>query len=325
MKTNLILATKSGVVFAEKEGDGWIELNRGLKGKEATEVIARGIDILAGTVEGVFRSQDLGHTWSPAKEGLTTRHIRSMYFYPGLEELVFSGTEPAGIFVSYDGGWTWRSCPEVAQLRDRHSWMLPYSPEAGCVRGFAFHGRQGYAAVEVGGVLGTNNAGENWNLVEGSHGEPDFDHKEGYVHADVHSIFVHPSSPKLVLAPTGGGLYLSQDGGKSWELIYSCYCRSAWWDPDNSDHIIFGPADSVDQNGRIEFTKDGGKNWNSASRGLQTPWEDYMVERFYLAREELLAVLSNGKLYSAPFSTLEWKPVLPDAGFIEALAVISDM
>jgi photosystem II stability/assembly factor-like uncharacterized protein len=323
MKTSLVLATTNGIVFAEREGDGWVELNRGLKGKDATEVIARGGDILAGTVEGVFRSENMGHTWTPGKEGLTTRHIRSMYYYPGVDELVFAGTEPAGIFVSYDGGWTWRSCPEVAQLRDRHRWMLPYSPEAGCVRGFAFHGRQGFAAVEVGGVLESRNSGENWDLVAGSTGEPNFEQQEGYIHSDVHSIHVHPSSPDLVLAPTGGGLFRSQDGGKTWALLYSCYCRSAWWDPDDPDHIIFGPADGVDHNGRIEVTRDGGGNWEDASEGLQTPWGDHMVERFYPAGDDLLAVLSNGEVFTAPFESLRWQPVLPDAGRVQAVAFIS--
>jgi photosystem II stability/assembly factor-like uncharacterized protein len=177
--------------------------------------------------------------------------------------------------------------------------------------------------VEVGGVLGSRNAGENWDLVEGSHGDPDFDHKEGFVHSDVHSILVHPSSADLVLAPTGGGLYRSKDGGRSWELLYSCYCRSAWWDPDNPEHIIFGPAEGVDSGGRIEVSQDGGRSWKDASQGLQTPWEEHMVERFYPAGDHLMAVLSNGEVFNSPFSTVEWQPVFPEAGRVQALAVIS--
>jgi photosystem II stability/assembly factor-like uncharacterized protein len=322
MKNGLVLATGQGVVFAEKDGDGWAEINRSLKDKDAPEVIAIGGDILAGTVEGIFRSENLGHTWSPGKEGLTTRHIRSLFLYPGLDELVFAGTEPAGIFVSYDGGWTWRSCPEVAQLRDRHGWMLPYSPEAGCVRGFAFHGRQGYAAVEVGGVLKSTNAGENWSLVPGSTGVPDFDPTEGSVHSDVHSILAHPSSPDLVLAPTGGGLYRSRDGGRFWELLYSCYCRSAWWDAENPDHIIFGPADGVDRGGRIEATHDGGQTWEPAAQGLGVPWKAHMVERFYPGSDSLFVVLSNGELFAASYSNLEWRAVLPGIDRVQAIAFL---
>ena len=84
-----------------------------------------------------------------------------------------AGTEPAGIFVSRDGAANWRECPEVGQLRDAHHWFLPYSPAAGCVRGFAFHGQRAYAAVEVGGVLRSDDEAQTWQLAAGSDGNPD--------------------------------------------------------------------------------------------------------------------------------------------------------
>ena len=93
-----------------------------------------------------------------------------------------------------------------------------------------------------------------------------------------------------------------------------------WIDPDDSDHIIFGPAESVDSNGRIEETRDGGRTWTPA--GLQTPWRNHMVERFAQAGDELLAVLSNGELISAPLASLEWKRVLPDVEDVAAAAVL---
>jgi len=117
---------------------------RGLDGQNVTSAIAREGVILAGTTNGVFRSDD-----------------------------EFVGTEPAAIFVSHNGARSWRECPEVAQLRDEHGWMLPYSPEAGCVRGFTFHGKRAYAAVEVGGALRSDDGGETWWLAEGSDGNPD--------------------------------------------------------------------------------------------------------------------------------------------------------
>src|SRR5512146_3478587 len=87
---------------------------------------------------------------------------------------VLVGTEPAAIFRSHDLGITWQGCPEVAELRDHFGWSLPYSPEAGCVRGFALHGSRAYAAVEVGGVLASDNGGQSWQLVSGSDGRPGF-------------------------------------------------------------------------------------------------------------------------------------------------------
>src|SRR6266581_4561827 len=147
MDTTLIVATGHGIFTYERNGNDWRARARGLDGQNVTSAIAREGVILAGTTNGVFRSDDSGEKWHAGSSGLHTRHVRWMAFHPDLSDYEFVGTEPAAIFVSHNGGGSWRECPEVAQLRDAHGWMLPYSPEAGCVRGFTFHGTRAYAAV----------------------------------------------------------------------------------------------------------------------------------------------------------------------------------
>ena len=292
--------------------------------QHVTSLIAREGVILAGTRHGVFRSDDVGHTWHAASVGLTCPHVRWLAFHHDISDREFAGTEPAGIFVSHDGAQTWRECEEVAWLRDHYHWMLPYSPEAGCVRGFAFHGDRAYAAVEVGGVLRSDDGGETWLLAEGSDGNPDLGGPpEPFVYPDVHSIHLHPSSPDLVFAPTGGGFYRSVDGGRTWELLYDCYCRAVWIDPLDPDHMILGPADSVEQNGRIEETRDGGVTWHTASHGLRVPWSQHMVERFTQIDDELWAVLSNGEVIAAPLTSLEWQSRLHGVEQVTAVTVLA--
>lgn len=306
------LATENGVVITEHDGNGWREIARSLVGKQVTSLIARERVVLAGTTVGVFRSDDDGQTWQVASSGLTDPHVRYLAYHPDISDREFAGTEPAGIFVSHDGAHTWRACPEVAHLRDRYRWSLPYSPQAGCVRGFAFHGSRAYAAVEVGGVLRSDDGGESWRLAEGSDGRPDLNGPSApFIYPDVHSIAVHPLSPDLVYAPTGGGFYRSTDGGATWSCLYDCYCRAVWLDPSDTAHLILGPADGVDTNGRIEESYDGGRTWQRASQGLSVPWRRHMVERFFQTDDGLLAVLSNGELLTAPLVTLEWQAVLP--------------
>jgi photosystem II stability/assembly factor-like uncharacterized protein len=324
LKTLLIVATADGLLTCERDGDNWRVANRGLAGHRATSVVAREGVILAGTTDGVFRSDDLGRTWEPASAGLSHRHVRWMAYHPDISDLEFAGTEPAAIFVSRDGAATWSERPEVGRLRDTHKWFLPYSPEAGCVRGFAFHGQRAYAAVEVGGVLRSDDGGATWRLADGSTGNPDFAVPAApLVHADVHLVEVHHTSPDLVFAATHSGLYRSTDGGTTWARIYTgCYCRAVWIDAADPDHIVLGPADSVDRNGRIEQTRDGGCTWAPASAGLDVPWRRHMVERFLQVDNELLAVLSNGALHAAPLATLEWRRILPEVGEVAAVTVM---
>src|SRR5258706_16073821 len=119
MKTMLFLATSTGLETLQDDDDSWRETTRGLAGHNVTSVIAREGVILAGTTDGVFRSDDLGHTWRAASAGLIHRHVRWMAYHPDISDFEFVGTEPAAIFISRDGGESWRECPDVAQLRDQ--------------------------------------------------------------------------------------------------------------------------------------------------------------------------------------------------------------
>jgi len=253
----LYLATNNGVTVLQP--GGWQVVRRGLEGQPVTSLSAQAGRILAGTRAGIFWSEDQGHSWQPARTGPDHSHVRWLAFHPHLPGLAFAGTEPAGIYRSTDGGQSWQAGEGVQSLRDRLGWFLPYSPEAGCVRGFAFQGPQIYAAVEVGGLLVSEDQGATWQLAAGSDGRPDLQEPpEPKIHPDVHSIEAHPAAPGLLFAPTGGGFYRSSDGGRTWQERYAAYCRAVWVDPAVADHLLLGPAAGVDANGRIEETWDGG-------------------------------------------------------------------
>jgi len=322
MEATLWVATDQGVFSYQRESRGWSEMITGLEGIHITSLVSSSDFILAGSRHGVCRSADGGRSWQEANAGLEIKYVRWLATAQEKTSLIFAGTEPAGVFISLNDGLSWQACPEVIQMRNMHGWYLPYSPEAGCVRGFAIHGKRIYAAVEVGGVLRSDDGGESWQLVSGASGNPADDYRtpSSSVNPDVHDLAIHPSSLELVYAPTGGGFYRSRDGGKSWELNYRCYCRAVWVNPVNPEHLILGPADGVDRGGRIEMTLDGGKTWMPASVGLDVPWSHHMVERFYQVGEELLAVLSNGELYSTMISNLYWRRILPDLNSVNAIA-----
>jgi photosystem II stability/assembly factor-like uncharacterized protein len=308
MTDTIYLATQSGLATCKRENDTWRVVDRALTGQRVTSVIAREGVILAGTTKGIQRLNNGAQQWRAVNDGLTSPHVRWLAYHPDISNLEFAGTEPAGIFVSHDGAEHWDARPEVEALRDQHEWMLPYSPEAGCVRGFAVHGQRLYAAVEVGGVLRSDDGGESWALAAGSDGNPNLSGPpEPFVYPDVHDIAVHPSDPNLVFAATGGGFYRSGDGGATWDLLYDCYCRGLWLDQDDSQHIIFGPAEQVGAVGRIEESHDGGKTWHQASGSLDVPFPRTMPERFKQIGGELFAALDDGRLLVAPLATLDWK------------------
>jgi hypothetical protein len=335
MDTILILGTKQGVIIAFKQDNRWTKATHHLNSQRVTAITISRARVLAGTTEGLYRSSlplnaksDLEANlskleWEPLQAGIGTAHIRYLATHPGEKDRILAGSEPAEIYISEDGGNTWRNCPEVTAMRERYSWSLPYSPQAGCVRGFAFQDKRAYAAVEDGCVLVSYDRGESWQLAEGSSGNPDHLPSMGRVHSDVHSVEVHPSSADRVVAPTGGGLYRSPDGGLTWTNLYRCYTRAAWLDPKDPNHIVFGPADSVDRGGRIELTRDGGQTWINASDGLNAPWRGHMVERFAHISSQLLAVLSNGQIAISALDRPQWEFILPDLPFVHTATEIT--
>ena len=82
MDTTLIVATGHGIFTYERNANDWRMRARGLDGQNVTSAIAREGVILAGTTNGVFRSDDSGEQWHVASDGLHTRHVRWMAFHP---------------------------------------------------------------------------------------------------------------------------------------------------------------------------------------------------------------------------------------------------
>jgi photosystem II stability/assembly factor-like uncharacterized protein len=328
MATYLFIATAIGLFIAQQTDGDWNLASHTLKEKYLTSITVSDKIVVVGSTEGAWHSSDNGKTWRATNENLAKAHVRWVTHASNNRTIFLAGTEPAGIFVSRDGGNTWSSRPEVSKLRDANGWFLPYSKAAGCVRGFAVarpehgYGRI-YAAVEVGGILISDDGGTTWRLVEGSDGSPNMNRVLGtMIHPDVHSLTVHPTSPDLVTAATGGGLYRSSDGGRSWENIYRCYIRAVWVDPADDRHLIAGPADGVSRRGRIEETYDGGQIWHVASDGMMpVPWSGHMVERFFHFDNALFAVLSNGALWSRSLDETTWRRVLSEVKGIKAVAL----
>lgn len=325
MATSLFIATTIGLFIATQSNGHWTVNGQALKDHPLTSIAFSEGVILAGSAEGIWRSADNGKTWMAANDGLEIRYVRWLAAVWTPHVLVLAGTEPAGVFLSADAGKSWNIDSGVLKLRNANGWFLPYSPRAGCVRGFAVaesgpNKNRIYAAVEVGGVLVSDDNAKSWHLAAGSDGNPGMNRELGaMIHPDVHSITVHPSSSSIVTAATGGGLFRSSDGGRSWKNICPCYIRAVWVDPVDHQHLVAGPADGVSRNGRVEESRDGGRSWQPASNGMQVPWVRHMVERFTHADDQLFVVLSNGELWSRKLIGPKWARVLPDIAGIKAV------
>lgn len=320
MDRKLIAATDQGIVTLAEVDQKVEAVSRSFQDQQFTAVaVSPAGAVLAGTHNGLYLSLDSGQTWREANSGLGQTHIRSLAFHPERPEFAYAGTEPAAIYYSRDGGRNWNESPDVPRYREQNNWFLPYSPEAGCIRGFSFSEQVGYAAVEVGGMLVSHDFGEHWTLTQELN---TLRPNEQDIHSDVHRVYIHPESSQTVIAPTGGGLYISEDGAETWDLLNPNYCRAAWSAESDWNEIVFGPADGPDRNGRIVRTTDGGSDWHPVDEGLDPPWGRTMVEHIIPVDGDLYVILSNGRLISSTIGEFVWETVLPAAYGVRGLSAL---
>ncbi len=292
MSARLLAACDEGLAFLEHDGATWLPAGRRLEGRRLNALARAGDTLVAGGRAGTLVSSDAGETWHDRSDGLAVRYVR---FLHGADGCVLAGTEPADVFHA-PAGETWVEATGVSGERDRLGWFLPYSPEAGCVRGFAVHGERVYAAVEVGGILRSDDGGRSFRLCGGSDGHPHLGpSRPDVLYPDVHSVAAHPSSPDRLAAATAGGIYVSEDGGESFERRSPAwYTRALHVDPEDFDHLVVGAAHRVsDKQGRIVRTRDGGRTY-AEEPGAEGPWPAAIVERFAATPAGLFAIRDDG-------------------------------
>jgi photosystem II stability/assembly factor-like uncharacterized protein len=305
--------TLDGVVRLQLENGRWSIVDRTLPGEDVvvlTHAPGDPATIYAGTYgRGLFRTRDGGRIWD--KLPLEMEYIRAIEFDPETGRKIYVGSEPAYLHCSDDGGESWVDLG-IRKLPESEQWSLPYSPRSGALRSLAIApGGLIYGAVEVGGVLKSEDGGAHWTITHDG------------VHPDVHWLSTHPEDPSILCAATGDGVFHSRDGGQTWKQFFDDYTRAVLMLPWNPEIIFAGPAEEVGERGRIVMSENGGKDWKVASPGLDLPLMD-MVEFFLvheLVPDKLFAVLSEGGLLETSLERIEWRKFDPKIQSVQCIAL----
>jgi photosystem II stability/assembly factor-like uncharacterized protein len=138
---------------------------------------------------GVYLSEDGARHWRPWNEGLLPGTVYTLRYAPDGQSIL-AGTQ-SGVYTRAAGGASW------SRLGD---W-----PSGARVYGLAFAGDgRLFAAADEAGVLTWD--GAHWQAVADERLLPAL------------AIAVNPADPRTLAVGTGGrGLYISRDGGESWE------------------------------------------------------------------------------------------------------------
>lgn len=229
------------------------------KNPDLVYVAAQGSPYAHTPDRGIYRSSDGGETWEKILEvsekagasdlSMDANNPRVLYaaFWEHIRHpwKVVSGGPGSGIHKSTDGGNTWTKLTQgLPDLMGKIG--VAVSPA---------NSERVYAIIESpkGGLYRSDDAGENWKLINGNrvlHARSWY-----YMH-----VFADPqNADKLVVlnAP-----YLqSKDGGKSFSTIRTPHGdnHDLWFNPTNPDIQING------NDGGANITYNGGKTWSTQS------------------------------------------------------------
>jgi photosystem II stability/assembly factor-like uncharacterized protein len=206
----LHIATYSGWYRFEQRDERWTQVEKALTFWKLTGLQVDPLDprhvYVATEHSGLFVSANGGAEWKRAKPNVPRLTTVSLLALPGA---ILAGTVPAALYSAANGG-EWRELEGVRL--GAVSGTFPPSPELGARTRFLAADNQTprrlYAAIEVGGLLVSDNEGQDWAAAVTGLDDP-----------DVHQILPSERTEGLVVAACGEGVYRSPDRGKHWEKI----------------------------------------------------------------------------------------------------------
>lgn len=217
---------------------------------------------------------------------------------------LYVGIEPAMIFRSDDEGRTWRRSDAIDSLPTRGQWYFPPPPHQPHVRSIDFlpnQPRSVLVGVEVGGVLLSQDGGEQWQEMNNG------------VHVDVHTVRPDLREPSRLLAVTGGGLYRSEDGGQSWvqvrEGLGQGYAVGLHFNPDRAGEALIATGDRPPGlDAQVYHTQDGGHTWQRV-RDAALPERYERVPVVLLAESSAWILTDIGQVFRADDARESWSLV----------------
>jgi hypothetical protein len=135
-------------------------LNSALEGETIREVAQDPLNpnrLYAATLTEIHESEDGGDNWKWLPSGgIDYRDIWAMQVHPTRANELYVGTLPAAVYLSENGGRSFRELSTFRQLPEYHKWTFPPPPHAAHVRCITLDARvpdEIIVAIEEGGVV----------------------------------------------------------------------------------------------------------------------------------------------------------------------------
>ena len=273
-----------GGLYESKDGGRNWKAIPGLKGQSVRSLAQAASDpneLVAGTMDGVYRSNDHGATWelispSGSKE---IHEVESLAIDPHKPEVIYAGTWHLP-WKTNDGGAHWHNIKQGV-IDDSDVFSIILDP---------VHPATVYASA-CSGIYKSENAGELFHKVQGI---PATARRTRVLMQDTHHR-------EEVYAGTTEGLYRTRDGGHEWQRLTGAdvIVNDIYLDPDKAGHILL----ATDREGVLAST-DGGTTFAQSNQGFSARKVEALVADKRDTRR-ILAGVVNDKSYGGVFLTTD--------------------
>jgi photosystem II stability/assembly factor-like uncharacterized protein len=313
-------------------------------------------DPVSGTIYGaggnawfgpaIWRSRDFGATWTHSSQGLAypagETPVQCAWAVHSAHGRVYVGVEPAGLFVSDDGGDTFREVEGLSRHPTRPEW------QPGGI-GLVLHTivtdpadpRRLWVGISSVGVFYSEDGGETWTtrnsgtrcdyLPEGER-YPEFGQC-------VHNLTLAPGQSNRLYQQNHCGMYRSDDGGQSWRSIEAGLPSSFGFPvaahPRDPETLFFLPLNG-DTQGRyppdartaVYRSRDGGAHYSELRAGLPQSGAYFGVMRQALATDALDPAgvyfgASNGSVFASRDEGETWTCLTRDLPAISSIETLT--
>jgi photosystem II stability/assembly factor-like uncharacterized protein len=323
----------SGVFRREAANGDWSHLIDGFAADTHVHAVTVHPDdpavVFAATSSGLYRSRNRGQRWTRLVEPAEGEQMWSVLVHPADHRVILTGCAPLALYRSDNGGDTFRRMPRPA-IGERMVGCFPSR-----IMRMSVDGGTLFAAMEVNGVMRSEDGGENWvdcsdPLVELS--RQSFyesallskDKAEGML--DVHAVCSAPGASFLALRM---GLFRSVDRGASWQDLgigqhaaHLRYGRDIVVSPWDSSDLFACVADKArGQAGRLYRSRDGGSTWVQVDHSVDVRATLMAVGLTAADKRQAHCVTRGGQTFSTLDDCGSWREVVMPAGAGAAVAV----
>jgi photosystem II stability/assembly factor-like uncharacterized protein len=247
--------------------------------------------LIAGTFNGIFRSDNAGDSWTqlPTSSTAGLVHVESLAIDPRTANTIYAGTWYLP-YKSTDGGQSWKTIKNGI-IDDSDIFAIDIDPRD----------PNHIIASACSGIYETRSAGDGWKKVQGIPSQS----------RRTRAILQHPSIAGLVFAGTTEGFWRSERGGDadSWMVTTSrqLEINSIAVHPSRPQTIYIGT-----NNYGVMVSYDGGKNFAPTNAGYSGRFANVIVADREMSNRIYAATINTttggGFLFASTDNGETWRP-----------------